>query len=250
VTRRVLVLGGVDPSGGAGITADATVLALHGVQPLPVAVVLTAQNRHGFSAWFEVPRAQWRRALEAALGEGDVHAVKTGFFGAPDVVAAVADALEPVAHDVPVVVDPVLSATAGGFTAAAALARAYRDRMVPLAAVFTPNLAEAEAVLGGDPEAALAEGCRAVLCKDGHGTAETVADELFVGGAVHRFEHPRLPIGPVRGTGCALASALAAGLARGADPVAAGKDAVAWVAERLGRLGPPLPRGLPRTLPW
>ena len=97
--RRVLLLGGVDPCGGAGITADATVVAVHGAWPLPIAVALTAQNRHGFEALAAVPDTTWQRALRAALADGEVHAVKVGLLGGAATVAAVAEALTPLKID-------------------------------------------------------------------------------------------------------------------------------------------------------
>ncbi|MCA8953243.1 MAG: bifunctional hydroxymethylpyrimidine kinase/phosphomethylpyrimidine kinase, partial [Planctomycetes bacterium] len=110
---RVLLVGGVDPSGGAGLTVDASVALLHGATPLPLAVTLTAQSRRGFRAAFAVPPAQWRAALEALLADAPVAAIKIGLLASRATVAAVAEALRGLAGAVPIVVDPVLGATAG-----------------------------------------------------------------------------------------------------------------------------------------
>jgi hydroxymethylpyrimidine/phosphomethylpyrimidine kinase len=249
VIRRVLLLGGVDPCGGAGITADAIVVAAHGAWPLPIAVVLTAQNRKHFEARFEVPAPQWRKALAAALADGEVHAVKTGLLGDAACIAEVAAALRPIAAKVPIVVDPVLSATAGGLAASAAAAAAYRTHLLPLAALVTPNLSEAEALFGGDPANAFAAGCRAVLKKGGHGAGEFADDVLSQPGREVHFRRARLAVGAVHGTGCALASAIAAQLATGADVADACAAAGDWLHELLRKLGPPSPDGLPRPLP-
>jgi hydroxymethylpyrimidine kinase/phosphomethylpyrimidine kinase len=250
VTPRLLLLGGLDPCGGAGITADAVVAAAHGVQALPVAVAFTAQNRRGFRGCHEVPERWWRDALESAIGEGELHAVKLGLLGNASTVAAVAAALRPLRERVPIVVDPVLSATAGGYEAPAEVARAYRQHLLPLAALFVPNADEANAVHGGDPAAALAAGCAAVLCKGGHGGGEFADDVLHLpGGRALRFRRPRLPVGPVHGTGCALASAIGSWLARGCNVETACVRAGEWLHSLLAAMGPPAADGLPRPLP-
>ena len=247
--RRVLLLGGLDPCGGAGITADATVVAVHGAQPLPIAIVLTAQNRHGLQALNPVPPAVWQRALRAALADGEVHAVKVGLLGSTATVAAVAEALTTLRGRVPIVVDPVMSATAGGFEAPAALAEAYRAQLLPLASVLTPNRPEALFLYGLRPEIALALGCGFVLEKGGHGDGAFVEDRLHGPDLATRFRRPRLPVGPVHGTGCALATALATKLAQGADVASACAMAGDWLFSLLQALGPAPATGLPRPLP-
>jgi len=249
-TPRVLLLGGIDPSGGAGLTLDALVIAAHGGQPLPVPVVLTAQNRHGFRGAFAVPEKQWRAAFDAACGDGEVHAIKIGLLGAASTIVAVAAALRPFAERVPIVLDPVLSATAGGLEFDGGVTAAYREHLVPLASVVTPNLPETEALFEGDAASALRLGARAVLVKGGHGEGQEAIDTVTTADGEHQFLRARLDIGPVRGTGCALASAIAVRLARGEDLVTACRDAGDWLAERLAQLGPPpAADGLPRTLP-
>jgi hydroxymethylpyrimidine/phosphomethylpyrimidine kinase len=245
--RRVLLLGGIDPSGGAGLTLDACVVAELGAHPLPVPVVLTAQNRHGFRAAFPVPEPHWRAAFDAACADGALHAVKIGLLGNAATATAVAAALAPLASQVPIVVDPVLSATAGGFTAAADLAAAYREHLAPLAALLTPNLPELATLYAGDLAAALRR-TPAVLVKGGHGGGGDATDLLVTREGEQRFSRPRLPIGPVRGTGCALAAALAARLAQGHALADACRAAGDWLHARLAALGPPPTEGLPRTL--
>lgn len=246
--RRVVLLGGVDPSGGAGITLDAIVVALHGAQPLPIVLALTEQNRRGFRGCDPVAPARWRAALDAVLADGPVHAVKVGFAGDAANVRAVADAVAAMPSGVAVVVDPVLSATAGGYDAAAELVAAYRDRLAPRVALLTPNVPELAALFGGDRRAALAAGARAVLHKGGHGDGPDCVDVLATAAGERAFRRPRLPTGPVRGTGCALASAIAARLAAGADLAAACGAAGDWLAGLLRDLGPAPADGLPRLL--
>lgn len=251
MTPRLLLLGGLDPCGGAGITADSAVAILHAVQPLPIAVALTVQNRRGFRECNEVPERQWRRALASALDDGEIHAVKVGLLGGAAAVAAVAAALLPLRGRVPIVVDPVLAATAGGYEAPIAVAQAYRERLLPLATLLLPNVAEAAAVLGGDPAVAFAAGCGAVLLKGGHGDGEFADDVLrLAAGGTHRFRRARLPVGPVHGTGCALASAIACGLALGLDLPAACGRAGDWLHTLLAALAETPGDGLPRPLPF
>ena len=240
---RVLLLGGVDPSGGAGLSLDAIVVAAHGGHALPVPIVLTAQNRSGFRAAFPVPEGQWRAALAAALEDGEIAAVKVGLLGGPAAVRAVAAALRGVAG-APIVVDPVLSATAGGFAGGEDLVAAYRERLLPLADLVTPNLGEYAALFGGGGHS----GVGAVLQKGGHGEGPEVEDVLFAAAAEHRFRRRRLAVGEVRGTGCALAAAIAAKLASGVGLVRACREAGDWLHARLVRLGAPRADGLPHVL--
>lgn len=247
--RRVVLLGGVDPSGGAGITLDAMVVAVHGAQPLPIVLALTEQNRRGFRRCDPVAPARWRAALDAVLADGPVHAVKVGLAGDAANVRAVADAVAALPSGVPIVVDPVLSATAGGYAASADLVAAYRERLAPRATLLTPNTPELAALFAGDRRAALAAGAQAVLHKGGHADGPTSDDVLATAAGERTFRRPRLPCGPVRGTGCALAAAIAARLAAGAELADACAAAGEWLAGLLRALGPAPADGLPRPLP-
>lgn len=246
---RVLLLGGIDPSGGAGLTTDATVVAVHHAHPLPVVVALTEQSRRGFKRLHVVPTEQWARALHGVLASETVAAVKVGLIGDPVAVRGVARELAPLRGKVPIVVDPVLSATAGGLVASAELVAAYVELLLPLATVLTPNVPELAELCGGDAKRALAAGAAAVLAKGGHGDGAASEDVLWQGGDRLAFRRERQACGPVRGTGCALAAAIAARLARGAAPAEACRQAGDWVAALLRALGPPAADGLPRELP-
>ncbi|MGC6489383.1 MAG: bifunctional hydroxymethylpyrimidine kinase/phosphomethylpyrimidine kinase, partial [Planctomycetota bacterium] len=167
--RRVLLLGGLDPSGGAGVTLDATVASLHGVAPLPIALSATVQGARGFVTAAPIAARTWREQVRTVVADGAPDAVKVGYVGSAAVVAELAEALRPLASRAPLVVDPVLSATAGGMPSDGALARAYLTGLVPLAALVTPNAPELDALGGGDPATLLRAGARAVLHKGGHG---------------------------------------------------------------------------------
>lgn len=245
---RVLLLGGLDPSGGAGVTVDATVAALHGATPLPIALSNTVQGLRGFVRAAPVPPDVWREQLEVVLADGDVAAVKVGFVGDPQLVAEVAAAVRPLRERAPVVVDPVLSATAGGMREGASSVAAYREHLVPAATLVTPNAPELQLLADGDPAALLRSGARAVLAKGGHGDGRDAVDELWAGGAPRRFSRPRRACGPVRGTGCALASAVASQLALGRGLEEACGLAGDWLAAALAQVQP-RPDGLPQPLP-
>jgi hydroxymethylpyrimidine/phosphomethylpyrimidine kinase len=249
VTPRVLLVGGLDPSGGAGLTHDAAVVLRHGAHPLPVAVCLTAQNRRGFRAAFPVPIAQWQAALQAAWDDGPVHAIKTGMLAGPATVAAVAAALRPLLGSLPLLVDPVLSATAGGLAGTDELVASYREHLLPLASLAVPNTPELQALAGGQPAQLLAAGARAVLHKGGHDTGPLATDTLHTAAGALAWSRPRLAVGRVRGTGCALASAIAARLANGGSLPQACAAAGDWLARCLAALPPAAEHELPQLLP-
>ncbi len=247
---RVLLLGGLDPSGGAGITADATVIALHHAQALPIAIAFTEQNRLAFRRCYPVPSEQWCRALHAVLEEGEVHAVKVGLIADTLTLRTVARELTALRGQVPIVVDPVLSATAGGLIANSDLAAAYLELLVPITTVFTPNVPELAAVCEGDAKRALAAGAEAVLAKGGHAEGVHCEDVLWQGDERLAFVRSRQHVGPVRGTGCALASAIAARMAHGAGIAQACRRGGDWLAALLRVLGSASQDGLPRSLPF
>ena len=246
--KRSLLLGGLDPSGGAGVTVDATVVALHGGAPLPIALTTTIQGARGFERAEPIPAAVWRQQLEVVLADGPVAAVKVGYIGAAALAAEVGRALRDIAGSVPIVIDPVLSATAGGMDSGAALVRAYREHLAPVATLITPNIPELEQLAEGMPERLLDLGAAAVLSKGGHASGPEVVDQLAERGASSRFVRPRRSCGPVRGTGCALASAIAARLARDEalrDACQGGGD---WLSGLLEQVKP-REDGAPQLLP-
>lgn len=245
---RVLVVGGLDPGGGAGISADARTLARCSALALPVVTALTVQNRNGMRSVQEVAPDLLAATFAAAIEDGEVHAVKVGLLASAKQAESLARLLERLAG-FPIVVDPVLSATAGGWEPGSALATAIAGELVPLATVLTPNLPELESLAGaGGVSSLLDRGCKAVLVKGGHAITAEVRDELITVGGTRTFSHPRLRTGPVHGTGCALAAALAAGLARGEPVPLACEQAIGMVQQALRAMGSPAADGLPRPL--
>lgn len=257
---RVLVAAGIDPGGGAGLLADTRVLHGAGCWPCGVTTSLTVQDRTGFHGQHPTPPAWIRRSIEAVLANGPVAAIKVGLVPDADTAMALMEALAPVVSaGVPLVLDPVLSATAGGLGRNSTLVAALRHRLVPLATVCTPNAPELSELSGGcaDGDGAqklLELGCGSVALTGGHAGGDQVCDSLWAdpSGArpVEVCRGPRLPVGKVHGTGCGFASALAAGLALGDAIPAAFRRAHLTVRaglEQLHSMGPG--DGMPRDLP-
>lgn len=213
-----LTIAGSDSGGGAGIQADLKTFAARGVYGTSVVTALTAQDTRTVRRVMVVPPAFVRAQIDAVLDDLGAEAVKTGMLGSAAVVAAVADALS--AHRVRhLVVDPVLLATGGRpLLGRGGLAMLLR-RLVPLAEVVTPNLAEASMLVGfpvrdlkGMAEAARAlvdAGAQAAVVTGGHLAGDAV-DVAYVDGSIHRFRAARVPGEAPHGTGCTFAAAIAA----------------------------------------
>jgi len=201
------------------------------VFPLTVATCSTIQNRQAFESIHVVGEPVLKGCLRAAMADGPVHAVKIGLVGVPRTLELILQMCEEHLEGVPVVVDPVLSATAGGMSTGEDLVESYR-RCLARVTVVTPNHAEAARLAPGGVETL--SGC-AVLLSDGHGDGEVVEDRLLEGNASHSFRHPRLAVGPVHGTGCALSTGVAAALASGCELPAACRAAVEFVSACLAR---------------
>ncbi|MBS7458702.1 bifunctional hydroxymethylpyrimidine kinase/phosphomethylpyrimidine kinase [Coralloluteibacterium stylophorae] len=230
----ILTIAGSDSGGGAGIQADLRTFAAHGVHGLSALAALTAQHTRGVTAVHVPPVAFLRAQIDACFEDFRIGAVKLGMLATAEVIHAVADALERHAPT-HVVVDPVMVATSGARLLEQDALDALRERLAPLATILTPNIPEAELLLGhpiadeADAEAATVEllglGCRAVLLKGGHLPGDgPVVDRFDDGEGLTEFEHPRLPR-EGHGTGCTLASAIAARLALGAAPAEACAEA-------------------------
>ena len=219
-----LTIAGSDSGGGAGIQADLKTFAAHRVHGLSALAALTAQHTRGVSTVHVPPTGFLDAQIDACFDDFRIGAVKLGMLASAAVIDTVARALE--RHRPPhVVVDPVMVATSGARLLEADALDALRSRLLPLATVITPNLPEAELLLGhriddieamSQAAAALhALGAPAVLLKGGHlaGSGEVI-DILVDGQGQQRTSHPRLGV-DAHGTGCTLASAVAANLARG-----------------------------------
>jgi hydroxymethylpyrimidine/phosphomethylpyrimidine kinase len=238
---RALTIAGSDSGGGAGIQADLKAFAAAGVHGMTAIVALTAQNTTGVAAVHEVPPEFVRAQLEVVFDDIGVDAAKTGMLFSAPVIAAVADFLNE--HRVPLVVDPVMVASSGARLLELDAVDTLVERLFPLATVVTPNLAEAEALVGDGSKRDLARrvhelGAPAVIVTGGHGDP---VDHLFDG--ERHFEIPveRHEVAATHGAGCTHSATLAALLARGLPLEAAARGAAAAassaVAQGLAELG-------------
>jgi len=219
---NVLTIAGSDSSGGAGIQADLKTIAAHGLHGLSVITAVTAQNNRRLEAIHRVPVRHITAQLRAVFDGHRVGAIKVGMLGGAPAIAAIVAALRR-RRSIAVVVDPVLVSSSGSPLLSAAGLRCARRDLFPLATLLTPNVPEAEALLGrrirrrADLAAAARDlldcGAGAVLLKGGHLRGPEVHDVLATATATHDFVHARLPFA-VRGTGCTLATAIACGLAQ------------------------------------
>ncbi|GMV12757.1 MAG: bifunctional hydroxymethylpyrimidine kinase/phosphomethylpyrimidine kinase [Myxococcales bacterium] len=263
---RVLIVAGSDSGGGAGIQADIkTVTALGGYAATAI-TALTAQNTRGVFGVVPVDPAFVAKQMEVVLTDIGADCVKTGMLHSAEVIEAVVRSLERHARGVPVIVDPVMVAKGGASLLRAEAKSALKLRLLPCAALVTPNAPEAEALtgvkvespddMGRAADALLGLGASAVLVKGGHLGGDTVVDLLrTVDGVERRFESPRLHSRSTHGTGCTLASAIAAGVAEGLrleDAVARARDYVLEAiasAPGLGKGHGPLDHGHPCRKP-
>jgi len=217
----VLTIAGSDSGGGAGIQADLKTFAAHGLHGLSAIAALTAQNTRGVQAIHVPPPAFLKAQLDSVFSDFDIRAVKIGMLANARVIDVVADALDRY-RPKHIVLDPVMVSSSGHTLLETGAIRRLVERLMPMASVITPNIDEAvlllEHSIASDEEAEgalvelLAMGARAVLLKGGHLQGKNVIDRLDTGKGLYEFEHKRLKVSG-HGTGCTLASAIAANLA-------------------------------------
>jgi hydroxymethylpyrimidine/phosphomethylpyrimidine kinase len=219
---RILAIAGSDSGGGAGIEADIKTITALGGYACTCITAVTAQNTLGVFGVQIMPADFVRLSMATVLSDIGADAIKLGMLASAEIIAAVADGLP---GGIPVVLDPVMLATSGAVLLPDAAITALRERLIPRAALVTPNLPEA-AKLTGLPVATPADrvaagqallrlGAAAALIKGGHGEGDTLTDILVYGGGVETFCLPRIHTTNTHGTGCTLASAIATGLAQG-----------------------------------
>jgi hydroxymethylpyrimidine/phosphomethylpyrimidine kinase len=236
--RTALTIAGSDSSGGAGIQADLKTFSALGVYGMSVITAVTAQNTCGVSAVQDISPAITAAQIEAVFSDIYVHAVKIGMVSKIQTIEAIAASLERFAPRF-VVLDPVMVAKSGHALIEPAAIAALRTRLFPLATVITPNIPEAEALLGERiadvaameraAQALHAYGTHAVLVKGGHLTGDAV-DVLFDGERCLHFVAPRIATRHTHGTGCTLSAAIAAFLARGLEMAQAVGEAKAYIS--------------------
>lgn len=241
-----LTIAGSDSSGGAGIQADLKTFAALGVYGATVITALTAQNTQGVSGIHKVPATFIAEQFEAVTSDLKVSAAKTGMLGDAETVACVAELLT--RHRPPwLVVDPVMVSTSGDLLLSPDAIAVIIAKLLPLASLVTPNLAEAGRLLNKAPARDLSEmraqaaeirklGSVAVLLKGGHGTQDDAIDVLVTAAGITEFSRPRVATQNTHGTGCTLAAAIVAGVAKGMALHAAVEEAkdFVWRALRSG----------------
>ncbi len=248
---RVLIIAGSDSGGGAGIQGDIkTVTALGGYAATAI-TALTAQNTQGVFGIHEVPDDFIRQQITLVLDDIGADAIKTGMLHKASVIETIASSLPPNPQSpIPLVLDPVMFAKGGAPLLQPDAIATLKQRLFPLATLVTPNIPEAEYLSGitirttddmrRAAERILALGCKAVLIKGGHLEGDTVTDLLVTADGSELFEQPRLHTPHTHGTGCALASAIATGLAQGMnvpDAVKRARDYVRKAIEHAPGLG-------------
>ncbi len=225
VPPTVLVVAGNDPSGGAGIAADLQAITAAGAHPAPVITALTVQDTVNATAVEPATPALVAAQMQAVLDDIAVAAVKLGLLATAAIATAVAEVLARY-PGLPVVLDPVLVAAGGAQLAEDALLGVVLERLCPLTTLLTPNALEIRRLAPGLADSAARAaalrraGCRYVLAKGGDEAdagGHEVLDTLYGPGEPRLFRWPRLA-GSFHGSGCTLASACAARIARG-DPV-------------------------------
>lgn len=241
---RVLILAGSDSGGGAGVQADIKAVTMLGGFAATAITAVTIQNTLGVHGVYPLPIDVIEAQAKAVLDDIGADALKTGMLGSVEVVEAVAGLID-YADNVPTVVDPVMIAKGGSPLLEDRAVEAVRRLMVPRAALLTPNAPEAEALTGiavadldgqrRAGEALLEMGARAVLMKGGHVPGETVIDLLLTRDGETVLESERIDTRHTHGTGCTLASACAAGIAKGLPLQVAVAEAWAYVAEAIRR---------------
>ncbi len=221
--KTALTIAGSDSSGGAGIQADIKTMTMNGVYAMSAITALTAQNTLGVTGIFEVPPQFLAQQIDAVFQDIRPDAVKIGMVSSSGLIRTIAGRLR--AHEAEnLVVDPVMVATSGARLMEAEAISTLTRELLPMAALLTPNIPEAEVLSGqairsqADMQAAAekisrAYGC-AVLCKGGHSLSDA-NDLLYIDGHCQWFRGRRIDNPNTHGTGCTLSSAIAANLAKG-----------------------------------
>ncbi len=216
----VLCFSGHDPTGGAGLQADIETLSSLGCRACTVVTALTSQDTTNVLAILPQKKSDFLHQARLLIADLPISIVKIGLLGSADIAMAVAELLMAELESIPVVLDPVLSAGGGKPLAREDLIEVIRQQLLPLASVSTPNILEARQLTGGmeSPGDCAAEmlrlGCQWVLITGTHFTSVEVVNRLYGTHSMLSWNWPRLPY-VYHGSGCTLASALAANLANG-----------------------------------
>lgn len=242
--RTALSIAGSDSCGGAGIQADLKTMTMNGVFAMTAVTALTAQNTTGVTAISEVTPEFLKQQIDAVFEDIRPDAVKIGMVSSPDLVEVIAERLKFYKAQ-NIVVDPVMVATSGSVLSKDSAISVMKEKLLPLAAVITPNIPEAEILSGMKIEtqeemekAAEYIGDKfncAVLCKGGHNINDA-NDLLYENGKFTWFNGKRIDNPNTHGTGCTLSSAIAANLAKGYSLTESIERAKAYISGALAAM--------------
>lgn len=245
-TPITLSIAGSDSGGGAGIQADIKAISATGGYACTAITALTAQNTLGVQAIHAVPPAFIRQQLDSVFSDLDVRAVKVGMLGDVATIRCVAEAVRDYQPPA-VIVDPVMVATSGDVLLEPAAVSSLRDELLPLADLITPNLYEAQVLLGqrGAPlpeteaelrvmaKALMSTGAGSVLVKGGHGAGDESVDVLCIDNSFEALAAPRVATRNTHGTGCTLSAAIASYCAQGLGLAQAVARAKAYISAAI-----------------
>lgn len=249
--KHCLTIAGSDSCGGAGIQADLKAFSANGVYGMSVITAVTAQNTQGVFDVQDITPSVIAHQIEAVMDDIRVDAIKIGMVSRPETIETIATTLKKYPLP-PLVVDPVMISKSGYDLLQPEAKKALMELLLPMATLITPNLPEAEVILGYRidtlekmKEAArdlFTLGCANVLVKGGH-LSDDATDVLFDGSTIHLLHAKRLESINTHGTGCTLSSAIAANLAKGLHVKEAVERAKAYITEAIG-FGFPLGHGV------
>lgn len=260
INPRVLIIAGSDSSGGAGIQADIKTCAAFGVYSATVITAVTAQNTVGVQKVEAMSAEMVAAQMRSVLTDIGADVIKIGMLANAEIIKTVAEVITELAEDIPVVLDPVLVSTSGDALLETSAVEALKEHLLPLADVITPNSIEANVLTGITVEdvdgmieaggALLEMGAFGALMKGGHVKGKNIIDVLVTPEGNQIMTAPRIYSRHTHGTGCTLASAVAALLAQGAPIEIAVQEAREFVFEairtapKLGKGNGPLNHGL------
>ncbi len=240
----VLTVAGSDSGGGAGIQADLKTFQSCGVYGTSVVVAVTAQNTRGVTHLFSVPSVSVSAQIDALITDLLPDAWKSGMLGTSDMIDLMASTLDRLGS-IPYVLDPVMVATSGDRLLLPEATEVLIEKLLHHATVVTPNLDEAEALVGfpvRDPagmrragQTLLAKGAAAVLITGGHLVGDDLLDLLVTPSGGQSFTHTRIPTRATHGTGCTLSAAITAGLAHGFPLVLAVERSIAYLRRAISQ---------------
>ena len=249
---RVLICAGSDSGGGAGIQADIKTVTALGCFAATAITALTSQNTKGVFDVLDIPSSFLRQQMTVVLEDIGADVIKTGMLHNAEVIRTISNTLENLGDSSTLVIDPVMVAKGGHSLLQTSAIDALKNELIRKADVLTPNIPEAEVLVGIEitsvddmrraGERLLNMGPKSVLIKGGHLTDDTLTDILLTQSEEKLYSSPRLKTVHTHGTGCTLASAIAAGIAQGLEVQIATERARKYVFEAI-RTAPGLGAG-------